>query len=154
MHQDDVKKRRNAERGMRDENQGADGGERSEFQIPNSEFEQSLSSLAPRAARLDRDRLMFLAGQASGGRQPPVVMASSPASRWSWPAAFSAMTALAASLLVMLLNRPEPQVIERIVRVPAAASPAIRRPAELDRQASESDPPLSPAPSRPASGES
>jgi hypothetical protein len=165
MDQDDVKKRRNAERGMRDENQGADGGERSEFRIPNSEFEQSLSSLAPRAARLDRDRLMFLAGQAtrqaSGGRQPPddldrrVARADSPASRWGWPAAFSAMTALAASLLIMLVNRPEPQVIERIVRVPAAASPAIAsRSAELGRQAIESEPPFSPAPGRPAFGES
>lgn len=131
MDQDDVRKSRNADRGMGNENQGADGGERSEFRIPNSEFEQSLSSLMPRAARIDRDRLMFLAGQtagqtASGGREPPgdpveqFDIVQSLRSR-AWPAAFAAMTALAASLLVLLVNRPEPRVIERIVHVPIEA---------------------------------
>lgn len=144
---------RNAER-------GAGSEEGSDLRPPTSDlapFEATLSSLAPRAARLDRDRLMFSAGQAalqaSGGRQPPDVTANLPVSRWGWPAAFSAMTALAASLLVMLVNRPEPQVIERIVRVPAAASRAIASPpAGLDRQAIESQPPVSTAPGRPAFG--
>ncbi len=172
MHQDDVRKTRNSECGTGNESPNAERGTRSEktsdLRPPTSDlapFEATLSSLAPRAAQLDRDRLMFLAGQAalqaSGGRQPPddlggrVARADSPASHWGWPAAFSAMTVLAASLLVMVMNRPEPQVIERIVRVPAAALPAIAgRSAESGRQAIESEPPLSPAPSRPASGES
>jgi hypothetical protein len=79
-----------------------------------SRFEVELTALTPRSAQFDRDRLMFLAGQASvrvtdGGR---------PQRRWPWPAAFSAMTAVAAGLLVMMLARPEPQVVQRIVRVP------------------------------------
>ena len=77
-------------------------------------FEAQLASLAPRAARLDRDRLMFLAGQASAatGTIEPLRRG------WAWPAAFSAMTALAAALRVMVLTHPEPRVIEKIVRVP------------------------------------
>lgn len=120
MDQDGVNKRRNAERGA-----GSEGGS------DLAPLEAALSSLMPRAARIDRDRLMFLAGQtsrqtASGGRKPPgdPVEESDIAQRnrsRTWPTAFAAMTALAASLLVLLVNRPEPQVIERIVRVPSEA---------------------------------
>ena len=35
-----------------------------------SELEAALAALVPRAERLNRDRLMFLAGQASVGRFP------------------------------------------------------------------------------------
>lgn len=52
----------------------------------------------PRADRLQREEWMYRAGQASRDRR-----------RWMWPTAFSAMTALAATLLVMLLVRPGPQ---------------------------------------------
>lgn len=142
---------------MGDENQGAAGGERSEFRIPDSEFEQSLASLMPRAARIDRDRLMFLAGQAavslaSGGREPPgnpVEPSGSarPHRSRAWPAAFAAMTALAASLLALLVNRPEPRVIERIVRVPIAAPAAVvAGPAEPGKLEFASEPPRSTPP--------
>ena len=96
------------------------------------EIEAALASLVPRGDRLSRDRLMFLAGQASvGGRTgamatpgtdrrlvapctprrnmptTSVGMAPSRGARWAWPSAFAAMSAVAASLLVALLVRPE-----------------------------------------------
>lgn len=60
-------------------------------------LESQLGSLAPRSDRLDRERLIFLAGQAS---------AELPSTRWAWPASLAAMTAVAATLLVMMLNQP------------------------------------------------
>lgn len=84
-------------------------------------FAASLAALSPRAS-LDRDRLMYLAGQASVGRVL-VDQASRRPRRWAWPVAFSTMTAVAACLLVLLASRPEPKVIERIVRVPINTRP-------------------------------
>jgi len=80
-------------------------------------LEAALAALVPRGDRLDRDRLMFLAGQAAGS-QPRAAR-----HRWAWPAAFSAMTAAAASLLVIVAARPGPQIVERIVEVPVPAAP-------------------------------
>lgn len=77
-------------------------------------FEAELAALAPRVALFDRDRLMFLAGQASLSEAP----GNQPARRWAWPAAFSGMTALAASLVLVLVTRPAAPVVERIVRLP------------------------------------
>lgn len=128
-------------------------------------LEAALAELAPRAVSLDRDRLMYLAGQASVGAGRSGIRESSglnpirsgirenseindvrsgirenseltqparsnvsrsrpqaPAPRgWRWPAAFSGMSALAATLLVMLISRP-PRVVERVVRVPMPAA--------------------------------
>jgi hypothetical protein len=106
-------------------------------------FEAALASLVPRADRLDRDRLMFLAGQQSTvgsahyssanesdsplplGEQSRVGQAqrsptnysekpeggtalrlSHPTAAWAWPAAFSAMTTVAAALAILLAIRP------------------------------------------------
>ncbi|MCC6127026.1 MAG: hypothetical protein IT426_18865 [Pirellulales bacterium] len=95
-------------------------------------FEAALASLVPRADRLDRDRLMFLAGQQSrtgfqpvenAGAMPTLAVGMSetsgksqhahgrrghgtPASRWAWPAAFTAMTAVAVALAILLAIRP------------------------------------------------
>lgn len=89
-------------------------------------LEAELASLNPRADRLDRDRLIFLAGQqsvvAGAGRTGTVPISlrdnrDSPRVRWAWPAAFAAMTAVAAALLVMVF-RFEPQVEVRVVKVP------------------------------------
>lgn len=74
-------------------------------------FEAELASLSPGRLQLDRDRVMFLAGQASVS---PMVALPSPY-RWQWPTAFSAMTALAASLMLIIVLRPQPQALERIV---------------------------------------
>ena len=93
-------------------------------------FEAELAALAPRAARFDRDRLMFQAGQASLSAAP----GNQPARRWAWPAAFSGMTALAASLLLVLVTRPAPPVVERIVRVP------VEMPRQPDQREPDSHP--------------
>jgi len=167
---------RHAERGTR-------SGESSDFRLPTSErapLEAMLSSLAPRAAQFERDRLMFLAGQASvlplplgegrgegfgkgpeqgeescGGAALTLTLSqreTGPERRWAWPAAFSAMTAVAATLLVMVVNRPEPRVIERIVRVPIDAPSVVAAAPLAEREHSEieSERPL-PAPRSPAS---
>ena len=108
--------------------------------------EAELTSLRPRDDRLDRERLVFLAGQASmGGRSAGRGAA---AVRWAWPGACAGMTAVAAALLVALLVRPEPQVVERIriVKVPV--------PAQVDEvPRSDADPRVAdvlPHPSRPS----
>jgi hypothetical protein len=87
----------------------------------------ALSSLSPSTGRLDRDRLMFLAGEAaaqSNLAMPRLAMSHElpprlAARRWAWSMAFSTMSAVAATLLAVRLARPEPKVIERIVRLPA-----------------------------------
>jgi hypothetical protein len=113
-----------------------------------SELEAALAALVPRADGLNRDRLMFLAGQASVepkinqpavgqianlphsgpiGNLPHVAATARPrrGAGWVWPAAFATMTGIAASLLVALAIRPAPQVTERIVEriVTVAAAP-------------------------------
>ena len=79
-----------------------------------------MAALVPRADRLDRQRLMFLAGQASvaGMTGPRSVRAG-----WVWPSAAAAMTAVAATLLVMLFCRPAPRVVYKTVYLPAVSSP-------------------------------
>ncbi len=78
-------------------------------------FEARLAALTPRADRLDRDALLFEAGQASaevGLRH-----------RWAWPSAFGAMTTVAAVLLAVVLLRPEPQSVVKYVYVERPAEP-------------------------------
>jgi len=104
-------------------------------------IEAELASLTPRTDRLDRERLIFLAGQQSACRNtkgtvpfslrenrdsplrenrdsPLRENRDSPRVRWGWPAAFAAMTAAAASLLVALLLQGKPRIEVRIVKVP------------------------------------
>ena len=95
-----------------------------------SELEAALAGLLPRADRLNRDRLMFLAGQASAESkisQPPArAQATWRMSAWAWPAAFATMTGVAATLLLALCIRPAPQVVERFVEQVAKAPAAPR----------------------------
>jgi hypothetical protein len=100
-----------------------------------NDFEQALRTLTLPASRMDRDRLMFLAGQASvravgrifnpsesegagltgtaltGGKadgleiRPTRERAGRSASRWFWPAATAVSTACAAVLAVLLVAR-------------------------------------------------
>ena len=81
-------------------------------------IEPLLRQLRPRASTVDRDRLMFLAGQAAASP------AASPIRRWIWPAATAVATCAALVLAVLLLIRPEPQVIREIVYVPQPVSGA------------------------------
>jgi hypothetical protein len=80
-------------------------------------LEARLAELSPRDNRLNRERLMFLAGRASiegpieTSRRVPLVGLRNNA----WPAAFAGMTAIAASLLAVLVARPvvsEPAVVQ------------------------------------------
>jgi len=84
-------------------------------------MEDELASLRPRDDRLDRERLAFLAGQASMIGRATGRRAA--AARWAWPGACAAMTAVAAALFVALFVRPEPRVVER-VRIVKAPVPA------------------------------
>jgi hypothetical protein len=68
--------------------------------------EETLRHLVPAPARLDRDRLLFRAGQRAAPR------------RWFWPVAAVVSTAACAVLAVVLACRPAPAVVERIVYVP------------------------------------
>jgi hypothetical protein len=71
--------------------------------------EAGLRRLTPRDDRLDRDRLMFLAGQASpetASSHRTRVMGLRVDSR-AWPAAFAGMSAVAAVLAVMLVLRSD-----------------------------------------------
>jgi hypothetical protein len=84
-------------------------------------FEAALAALMPRTDRLDRERLMFLAGQQSvlpstfgrgaGGEGKKRF--------WAWPAAFAGMSVVAATLFVMLISRPGSGGVENVVRTSA-----------------------------------
>lgn len=68
-------------------------------------FEAALGSLQPTARPIDRDRLMFLAGQAStsGAAQPPASNARRSSNRrgWGWPLA----TAMSLLFSISLMGR-------------------------------------------------
>ncbi len=126
------------------------------------EIEAALASLVPRGDRISRDRLMFLAGQASvAGRTGAMATVASPCTsrrnmpttsvgmapapatsvgmapargaRWAWPSAFAAMSAVAATLLVALLVRPETGSGDRIAQVSAPGQPSAEQAAVADR---------------------
>ena len=94
------------------------------------DIEAALASLVPRGDRLSRDRLMFLAGQASVVHRGQD--GAERAARWAWPSAFAAMSAVAASLLVALLVRPETGSGDRIAHVSAPLPPSAEKPAVAD----------------------
>ena len=89
-------------------------------------FERRLRAVRPVTPRIDRDRLMFLAGQRS------VATVRRPAR--FWPAAAVASWAASAALGGLLLTRParvvtEIQIVERLVERPEEVSPAVETPA-------------------------
>lgn len=74
-------------------------------------FENALSSLTPLAGRLDRDQLMFQAGQATTqGR------------KWVWPSATAVLGLVAAVFGGVLALRPEPADVVQVVHVPVKES--------------------------------
>ncbi len=75
------------------------------------ELEAALRSLRPAAAAIERDRLMFQAGRATVRR-----------SGRAW---LGAVAVLAAALGASLLHRPQPRIVERIVRVQTPATPTV-----------------------------
>jgi len=70
-------------------------------------LEKSLAALVPVPGRIDRDQLLFRAGQASVRSRP-----------WLWPAATALSIVVAASLGTVLALRPAPAPVERVVYVP------------------------------------
>jgi len=72
-------------------------------------FEAALLPLIPCPSTVDRDRLMFLAGQASGRRRRR--------GAWLWPGTALAATLLAGTLGAILALRPQQNTAERIVYV-------------------------------------
>jgi len=99
---------------------------------PPDDLSAALSALQPRPAALDRDRLMFLAGQSAGAAR---------CRRWRW--ATGAMTTAALALAVALGVRPGPEV--RVVYLPApppapAETVPDRPPADAKRVAEDTEP--------------
>jgi hypothetical protein len=92
---------------------------RPEFQ----QIEQILTALVPRESHVNRDRLMFLAGEASAvaaQRRPSLRI-----NRWIWPA--TAIVSACAGLWLGVFVSAHPGVNERpIERETAERSPAIR----------------------------
>lgn len=80
-----------------------------------NDLEAQLASLRPRADRLDRERLMFLAGQAAAAT---VSRRGISARRVARQLAAMAAVALVAAGLTAWLDRPEPRIVERVVYVP------------------------------------
>jgi hypothetical protein len=91
-------------------------------------FEAELAALRPRSDGLN-PRWRFLLAQEAAFNQnlsgddalaagqyicSRCGATSSRSHRWAWPAAFSAMTTVAAALLVALVLRPEPQIARQI----------------------------------------
>ena len=116
---------------------------------------ETLASVRPPAPRLDRDRLMFLAGAASASATAvPIGKLTLPA-RLAWPAATAALAATSLALSAALFLRP-PQD-QRIVYVPVEAEQASGQervavePADVDhpRRSPAEAVPIA-APSRPA----
>lgn len=83
-----------------------------------TEIEAALGSLAPAPSRLDRDLVLFRAGQARPVR-------SRPTSSRLWPALAASLAALAIVQGVMLAARPGPRVVERIVYIATPAAPSV-----------------------------
>ncbi len=103
--------------------------------------EAALGSLAPARSGLDRDRLMFEAGQ----RSPR----SATRGRFAWPSLAASLAVVALGEAAALAYRPEPRVIERVVvlREPAPAlSPSpVPSPVVILRQATPAPPSAAPA---------
>jgi hypothetical protein len=70
-------------------------------------LEANLAALTP-AGDIDRDRIMFRAGQASGRPRPG----------WRWPCATGVLAVVSVALAGVVVLRPGPRVAERMAQVP------------------------------------
>jgi len=119
-----------------------------------SPLETALARLVPHAEGWNRDQILFLAGQASvsGGAEN-----ARRRTRWGWPSAFGAMTAVAATLLVMLLAQQRPQMAtvenqrpaEDVKRADTASADVPPKAIEVDKNSGQkgdvAEPAVSPA---------
>jgi hypothetical protein len=69
-------------------------------------LEKSLTALVPVPGRIDRDQLLFRAGQASVRTRP-----------WLWPSSTALLAVVAVALGTALAMRPVPAPVERIVYI-------------------------------------
>jgi len=81
--------------------------------------ERALAALMPRASNLGRDRMMFLAGQAS----VQTSQQSSAFSRWAWPMATCVSTAAALMMATLLVTRSAPEADSKHASVENTATP-------------------------------
>ena len=99
-------------------------------------IEAELLALSPGPSRLDRDRTMFLAGQASAGSKTATAASTLAARRW--PIGFAAMTAVAGCLLLALIvqrqtvialraTMPTTTIETKTAQSPVSTEPPIRR---------------------------
>jgi hypothetical protein len=86
-----------------------------------TDIEAALGALAPSRSRLDRDRLMFRAGQAA--------QRSSSAVRWAWPSIAAALAIVALGEAVALRQRPGPRDFEGLPVAQKPAQPSPKEPA-------------------------
>jgi hypothetical protein len=110
-----------------------------------SDIEDALSSLVPKSSGIDRDRLLFLAGQASASQLPHTM----PRRIRLWQITTTLSTTVAVTLGVMLAVRGQPEVVHEIQYVTrnTIESPeeiVSDRPVETGNQQST---PYSPSPS-------
>ena len=94
-----------------------------------TEFEKQLAALRPAESRVNRDRLMFEAGQDAAARAGK---ASASLPRWFWPSATAAMTVAAGFLGVLLAINAGPRatVETAVVQPPAPDSNVAAVPAK------------------------
>ncbi|QDV38404.1 hypothetical protein [Tautonia plasticadhaerens] len=81
------------------------------------EFERAFGALSPTPGRLDRDRLMYLAGRSAARRSRVSPRA------WQMIAAGFALVAIGEAVLLVSRPDPEPRIVERLVHVPAPSPP-------------------------------
>jgi hypothetical protein len=82
--------------------------------------EQTLNAFAPRSPRLDRDRLMFLAGQTSvsGAASKPSLPEVGRRAPWPWMVATTSLSGLSLALAAMLMvqaHRPPVVVVRNVI---------------------------------------
>ncbi len=85
-----------------------------------TDIESALRALVPSRSELDRDRLMFRAGQVSAR--------SRILTRWAWPSIAATLAMVAAGEGMLLAHRPVPRVVERLVIVREPATPTASQP--------------------------
>lgn len=90
-------------------------------------FERALRRMQPRPSAVDRDQLMFMAGQQTRPSAAPQVTRSAFAGRW---AAAAAVLLLAGFLTGRAFSRTEVKLVEKVVYMPQN----LPEPAAIDKQ--------------------
>lgn len=81
------------------------------------ELESALRSLSPRKSAIDRDRLLFLAGQASADIETDFTL--SRLKRWRWATCVASVAAMVMTAVLLGRPVPAPEIVERVRYVEA-----------------------------------